>query len=197
MTGDPVCPDCGMYLSQTWNLNTGQHECPARSNFVSSNFVSPLVTIGDKVIQHTPFSPITTRRQKGRKEQRRNSELKRLRAQVEALQVAEVTQIARNLEVMRALERAERAEAELAALRERERWIPVEERLPEVDGMASDHVLILGEMGGVTIASYVPETWRVDDYVYTPGWYLPNHAFPIVSTVTHWRPLPELPEGGA
>ena len=66
-----------------------------------------------------------------------------------------------------------RLTAELTALREQVRWIPVSERLPEKDGA------YIGWDGTL----YVGFTWDERFSVMFPN------------TVTHWMPLPLPPEG--
>ena len=79
-----------------------------------------------------------------------------------------------------------RLRAELDAERERNRWIPVSEKLPEDE----ENVLVnITEVDGSPV---------IDFGYYTPG----NNAFEGWQTnyfmafgkVTHWRPLPEPPE---
>jgi len=74
--------------------------------------------------------------------------------------------------------RAEAAERERDALRDRLRWIPVEERLPE------DNEYVLG----------ADRCWRGHPYT---AW-LYHHALRdlFVRKFSHWMPLPEPPEGG-
>jgi hypothetical protein len=36
MTGDPICPDCHAYLSNTYDPNTGRHICISSTNSVLS-----------------------------------------------------------------------------------------------------------------------------------------------------------------
>lgn len=82
--------------------------------------------------------------------------------------------------------RAEKAEAE-------NRWIQVEERLPEDE---DGEVLVIASgkpHGNITLdGAYVlatysrPEGWILDEY---PEWGCAN--------VTHWRPLPEPPKEAA
>lgn len=115
----------------------------------------------------------------------------------------------------------ERLTAENAALREKQRWIPVTERLPkpEID------VLIVCNRNGyrfVTPAIYEDgkmltqdSVWNwneiytyglyseeADDYYIPEGWwenrqFNPDDVYnnPVDCAVTHWMPLPEAPEG--
>lgn len=114
------------------------------------------------------------------------------------------------------------AEAERDALREKQRWIPVTERLPkpEID------VLIVCNRNGyrfVTPAIYEDgkmltqdSVWNwneiytyglyseeADDYYIPEGWwenrqFNPDDVYnnPVDCAVTHWMPLPEAPGGG-
>ncbi len=116
----------------------------------------------------------------------------------------------------------ERLLAENAALREKQRWIPVEDRLPkpEID------VLIVCNRNGyrfVTPAIYEDgkmltqdSGWNwcdidcyglydedVDDYYIPEGWwesrkFNPDDVYnnPVDCTVTHWMSFPEAPEEG-
>ncbi len=115
-----------------------------------------------------------------------------------------------------------KAEAERDALREKQRWIPVTERLPkpEID------VLIVCNRNGyrfVTPAIYEDgkmltqdSVWNwneiytyglyseeADDYYIPEGWwenrqFNPDDVYnnPVDCAVTHWMPLPEAPEEG-
>ena len=75
------------------------------------------------------------------------------------------------------------AEAERAALREKQRWIPVTERLPERD------VQVLGWYKDNPFSQYRPEVvaWNGNGWVFV-------YAHRYVTNVTHWMPLPDAPE---
>ena len=77
----------------------------------------------------------------------------------------------------------ERLTAENAALREKQRWIPVTERLPERD------VQVLGWYKDNPFSQYRPEVvaWNGNGWVFV-------YAHRYVTKVTHWMPLPEAPE---
>ena len=66
--------------------------------------------------------------------------------------------------------RAERAEAELATLKDKYRWIPVSEKLPK----GNKRVIFVNCEGKEYCGIH-------------RDWY---------GFVTHWMPMPELPEGG-
>ena len=85
-------------------------------------------------------------------------------------------------EYKKTLTRAEKAEAELAALREQTRWIPVGERLPD-------------ENAGVFAVSEdeVYGTRTVVQGDYCQGKFL-DLAGDDIENVTHWMPIPEPPE---
>lgn len=71
-------------------------------------------------------------------------------------------------------------------LEEQQRWIPVSERLPEVD----TRVEIFGGFEQTTHIGYYREhakQWDSEDGGY---WHGKNFGL-----ITHWRPLPEPPEG--
>ena len=76
-------------------------------------------------------------------------------------------------------------EAERDALREKQRWIPVTERLPERD------VQVLGWYKDNPFSQYRPEVvaWNGNGWVFV-------YAHRYVTNVTHWMPLPKAPEDG-
>ena len=77
------------------------------------------------------------------------------------------------------------AEVERDALREKQRWIPVTERLPERD------VQVLGWYKDNPFSQYRPEVvaWNGNGWVFV-------YAHRYVTNVTHWMPLPKAPEDG-
>lgn len=77
------------------------------------------------------------------------------------------------------------AETERDALREKQRWIPVTERLPERD------VQGLGWYKDNPFSQYRPEVvaWNGNGWVFV-------YAHRYVTNVTHWMPLPKAPEEG-
>lgn len=86
-------------------------------------------------------------------------------------------------------DRCARYAEEIAVLQERQRWIPVEERLPEgddavlavVSGKPMENITLIGS---VQIASYCAEA----------GWFITEFPWWDELTVTHWMPLPAAPE---
>ena len=78
----------------------------------------------------------------------------------------------------------ERLTAENAALREKQRWIPVTERMPERD------VQVLGWYKDNPFSQYRPGVvaWNGNGWVFV-------YAHRYVTNVTHWMPLPEALEG--
>ena len=85
----------------------------------------------------------------------------------------------------KAAEAIERLTAENAALREKQRWIPVTERFPERD------VQVLGWYKDNPFSQYRPEVvaWNGNGWVFV-------YAHRYVTNVTHWMPLPKAPEEG-
>ena len=79
----------------------------------------------------------------------------------------------------------ERLTAENAVLREKQRWIPVTERLPERD------VQVLGWYKDNPFSQYRHEVvaWNGNGWVFV-------YAHRYVTNVTHWMPLPEATEEG-
>ena len=77
----------------------------------------------------------------------------------------------------------ERLTAENAALREKQQWIPVTERLPERD------VQVLGWYKDNPFSQYRPGVvaWNGNGWVFV-------YAHRYVTNVTHWMPLPDAPE---
>lgn len=65
---------------------------------------------------------------------------------------------------------------EIKRLQDAERWIPVEERLPE----RYERALVHAERGGITVATY--SKW---------GWTMPMY---FDGEITHWMPLPKGPK---
>lgn len=61
------------------------------------------------------------------------------------------------------------------------RWIPCSERMPETNGEDASYLAYVPSFGAVDIADYHPD---VDEWTFK--------CLPV--TVTHWMPLPELPE---
>ena len=84
-----------------------------------------------------------------------------------------------------AAELIERLTAENAVLREKQRWIPVAERLPERD------VQVLGWYKDNPFSQYRHEVvaWNGNGWVFV-------YAHRYVTNVTHWMPLPDAPEEG-
>ena len=102
----------------------------------------------------------------------------------------EIKSLRRELEgkdIVIALAQKEQAEAEAErdALREKQRWIPVTERLPERD------VQVLGWYKDNPFSQYRPEVvaWNGNGWVFV-------YAHRYVTNVTYWLPLPAAPEEG-
>ena len=116
----------------------------------------------------------------------------------------------------------ERLTAENAALREKQRWIPVVERLPEPE---TDVLAVCNRNGYIFVIPAIYEdgkkltrdrAWNwidiycyglydeeADDFYIPEGWwenrkFNPDDVYnnPVDCAVTHWMPLPGAPEGG-
>jgi hypothetical protein len=104
-----------------------------------------------------------------------DAENKQLRAEVERLNNVVLDYQTRcNPYVSLATQRdADQLRAEVERLKEAQRWIPVEERLPEAN-------------------TAVLTRWR--DGVFSVEWRFPSGEWTTGSTVTHWMPLPQPPK---
>lgn len=116
----------------------------------------------------------------------------------------------------------ERLTAENAALREKQRWIPVTERMPEPE---TDVLAVCNRNGYIFVIPAIYEDGKLltqesawnwsdiycyglydeeaDDYYIPEGWwenrqFNPDDVYnnPVDCAVTHWIPLPEAPEEG-
>lgn len=114
----------------------------------------------------------------------------------------------------------ERLTAENAALREKQRWIPVTERLPEPE---TDVLAVCNRNGYIFVIPAIYEDGKMltrdsawnwsdicyyglydeeaDDYYIPEGWWENRHFNPddvynnpVDCAVTHWMPLPGAPE---
>lgn len=74
---------------------------------------------------------------------------------------------------------------ENAALREKQRWIPVTERMPELEVP----VLVLDRRGNMIVRT-LRRLVSDKDAVFRPDGLAPR------KNITHWMPLPEAPEEG-
>lgn len=77
-------------------------------------------------------------------------------------------------------------------------WISVKDRLPP----AKEDVLFVGRLVLSTgeVYRYVCKGWKYDDNPNDPEWYDESNRQideqpTMENNVTHWMPLPELPEG--
>lgn len=90
----------------------------------------------------------------------------------------------------------ERLQAEIAALREANRWISVAERLPEESGRYLVQVNRIASecLGGnsnfMRIKMFTNGEWAYGTH--SPAWVNGE----LKDCVTHWRPLPTVPEKG-
>lgn len=203
--------------------------CPAVSN---KNCMDELHKCAADLIERLTAENVALRegeslgKVKRSQKQAYEKQIKSLRALTDR-KLSEIKKLQKNLcwkdlEVDAAEWKQERAEAERDALREKQRWIPVTERLPkpEID------VLIVCNRNGyrfVTPAIYEDgkmltqdSVWNwneiytyglyseeADDYYIPEGWwenrqFNPDDVYnnPVDCAVTHWMPLPEAPEEG-
>ena len=88
------------------------------------------------------------------------------------------------------VDRCARFSEEIMELRERGRWIPVEERLPERDGpvLTSYGFSEGGEISDMRFFSVM------DYYAVDPKPHFQHEGYRGL-TVTHWMPLPQPPKG--
>ena len=95
------------------------------------------------------------------------------------------------------LEENKRLRAEITELRERDRWIPVGEKLPEESGKYLVQVsrIAIEELGGnsnfVRIKRFMGGEWAYGTH--SPAWINGQ----LKDTVTHWKPLPATDTKGA
>lgn len=85
----------------------------------------------------------------------------------------------------KAAETIERLTAENAALREKQSWIPVTERMPELEVP----VLVLDRRGNMIVRT-LRRLVSDKEAVFRPDGLAPR------KNITHWMPLPEAPEEG-
>jgi len=89
----------------------------------------------------------------------------------------------------RAADRIEKQDAEIKALRDKvPEWIPVSERLPEPEKM-----VLLIVSGKIKNISFV-DAYDLGEFDTDEGWILEMWPEWKDHKVTHWMPLPELPE---
>ena len=86
---------------------------------------------------------------------------------------------------MDAADLIERLTAENAALREKQSWIPVTERMPELEVP----VLVLDRRGNMIVRT-LRRLVSDKEAVFRPDGLAPR------KNITHWMPLPEAPEEG-
>lgn len=90
---------------------------------------------------------------------------------------------------IQAADRIEKQDAEIKALRDKvPEWIPVSERLPEPEKM-----VLLTVSGKFKNISFV-DAYELGEFDTDEGWILEMWPEWKDPKVTHWMPLPELPE---
>lgn len=87
------------------------------------------------------------------------------------------------------LDRCARYAEEIAVLRERQRWFPVTERLPETE----DFVLAVVN-GKPTESITLVDSIEIASFMRDEGWFLGMYPEWEDPKVTHWMPLPPAPE---
>lgn len=94
-----------------------------------------------------------------------------------------------------AADKIESLRAEIARLREERRWIPVDERLPELNEANRFHFngLVSCSNGNVCEMTYEINTYAKHERHRQPRWKW--HGAISIWEVTHWQPLPPGPEG--
>lgn len=81
-----------------------------------------------------------------------------------------------------------------------QKWISVDERLPEEDGTYLVTINYFGTYQNVTIRLFAKDSKTIDDECKWSGqknmWYFYDGGYGYVSTdyVTHWMPLPQPPK---
>lgn len=122
--------------------------------------------------------------------------------------------------VYAAADQIERDQKEIEALREKQQWIPVAERLPEPE---TDVLAVCNRNGCIFVIPAIYEDGKMltrdsawnwsdiycyglydeeaDDYYIPEGWwenrqFNPDDVYnnPVACAVTHWMPLPEPPK---
>lgn len=89
------------------------------------------------------------------------------------------------------VDRCARFSEEIMVLREQQRWIPVEERLPEQEACVV--VCVSGKpRENITLCDAV----ELATYYDNEGWILECWPDWATADVTHWMPLPPAPEEG-
>ena len=140
--------------------------------------------------------------------------------EIECCRMGQMGEERRRLVIRKAAEQIERDQKEIAELREKQRWIPVSERLPEPE---TDVLAVCNRNGYIFVIPAIYEdgkmltqdsawNWndiycyglydeKADDYYIPEGWwenrqFNPDDVYnnPVDCAVTHWMPLPEAPE---
>jgi hypothetical protein len=91
--------------------------------------------------------------------------------------------------------KVESLEADNNRLREERRWVPVGERLPELNeaNYFRFNCLVYCKSGGVCEMTYEINTYAKHERHRQPRWK--RHGMISMWEVTHWMPLPPGPEG--
>ena len=77
------------------------------------------------------------------------------------------------------------------------KWISVKLKVPEKDGK----YLCVKDFKYIDVQSYAKNLSKIDEYDFYEcergGWYFYDSEYGYIETnrVTHWMPLPDLPEG--
>ena len=112
-----------------------------------------------------------------------------------ATRMAELVEERRSISTLH--QKVESLEEEISRLREERRWVPVGERLPELNeaNRFCFDCLVCCTRGNVCEMTYEINTYAKQERNRQPRWK--RQGMISMREVTHWRPLPPGPEGDA
>lgn len=91
------------------------------------------------------------------------------------------------------LMRLNRLETKFADIQPVDRWISVNDRLPETNAIGIAHILAYDKYEGVVKADFLDES---ANYLYGSNIFQISNTSTQLYKVTHWQPLPEPPKEG-